>query len=235
MQFLKRVLFRFHSRFFRRLFRFLFWFGLCMILFVFFADWRIRDRSSDFIYNDCDSIPYNKVGVLLGTSKKLAGGRTNLYFQYRIEAAVELFTAGKIDYVLVSGDNGSKYYNEPLDMKKALISHGIPSERIILDYAGFRTFDSMVRAKEVFGQQSFTVISQKFHVERAVYIGTRMNYDVVGYAAKDVSKYYGLKTRFREKLARVKVYIDFLSGATPKFLGDTIHIPDVPSGSIINE
>ena len=115
------------------------------------------------------------------------------------------------------------------------ISHGIPSERIILDYAGFRTFDSMIRAKEVFGQQSFTVISQKFHVERAVYIGKRMKYDVVGYVAQDVSKYYGLKTKIREKLARVKVHLDFLLGATPKFLGDTIHIPDIYSADTISE
>ncbi len=215
--------------------RLLFWLGVLSVLFIVFADWRVRVRYEKFIYTECDSIPFNKVGLLLGTSKKLSDGRENLYFTYRIEAAADLFSAGKIEYVLVSGDNGTKYYNEPLDMKKALISHGIPSERIILDHAGFRTFDSMVRAKEIFGQQSFTVISQRFHVERAVYIGKHLNYDVVGFAARDVPKYTGLKTKMREKFARVKVFLDFLFSAKPKFLGDTIHIPEADAKKLLSE
>jgi SanA protein len=196
---------------------------------VFFADWRIRSVSSDLIFNAADSISYNKVGLVPGTARLLPGGRENLYFKYRIEAAVELFETGKIDFILVSGDNGTKYYNEPLDMKRELLKRGVPKDRIYLDYAGFRTYDSMIRANKIFGQSSLTVISQKFHIQRAVFIGKKLNMDVIGYEARDVSKHYGFKTRLREKFARVKVFIDFLFGTNPRFLGDAIEIPDVKS------
>lgn len=195
-----------------------------------YSDWRISNKTSEFIFTECDSVPHNKVGLLLGTSEKIRGGRDNLYFQYRINAAAKLFSENRIDYILVSGDNSTIYYNEPMAMKKALVKKGIPSERIYLDYAGFRTYDSMVRAEKIFGQTAFTVISQEFHVERAVFIGRKLKLDVVGFIADDVSRHYGFKTRMREKFARVKVFLDFIFGVKPKFLGDRIEIPDSETG-----
>ena len=104
---------------------------------------------------------------------KLKNGNNNLYFDYRILAAVELYKAGKIKYILISGDNRKKDYNEPEEMKKALIQKGVPAKFIYLDYAGFRTLDSVVRAKEVFGQNQLTIISQRFHNERAIYLAEK--------------------------------------------------------------
>lgn len=116
-------------------------------------------------YSNTESIPYNKVGLLLGTSKYLKSGRLNLYFEYRILATETLYKSGKIEYVVIIGDNSIKEYNEPQDVKEELIKNGIPENKIFLNFAGFRTFDSVYRMKEIFGQSNFTVISQKFHTQ----------------------------------------------------------------------
>lgn len=190
------------------------------IVLIYFANSRIDSYGKSFVYDSLDKIPKNKVGVILGTSKKLADGRQNLYFRFRIEAAVRLYNAGKIKYILVSGDNGLKYYNEPMDMKKALVEQGIPKEVIYLDYAGFRTLDSVIRCHKVFGQNSFTIISQEFHNKRAIYIGKSYDLDVIGFNARDVIGSSALKTQLREKLARVKVFIDlYILNTKPKYLG----------------
>ena len=184
----------------------------------------INKTTEKQIYSDVNLIPHNRVGVILGTSKYLSSGRLNLYFAHRIDAAVELYKAGKVDFFVASGDNSRKDYNEPLDMKNALVSRGVPESIIFLDYAGFRTFDSIVRMNKIFGQQSFTVISQEFHNQRAIYIANRLGLNVVGFNAQDVALYAGFKTRVREKFARVKVFIDFWVGREPRFLGESIEI-----------
>jgi SanA protein len=109
-------------------------------------------------------------------------------------------------------------------MKQELINNGIDSTKIYLDYAGFRTFDSMILVKEIFGQEKVTVISQHFHNERAIYIASKFGIDAVGFDAQDVENCYGKKTMLREKFARVKVFVDFLVGTEPKFLGEKIEI-----------
>lgn len=197
---------------------------LSIILILFIIDKIISFKSENYIYNQTQNIPYNRVGLLLGTSKKLNNGWNNLYFSYRIQAAKQLYDAGKVHIFVVSGDNSRKEYNEAQDMKDDLIALGIPSDSIYLDFAGFRTLDSVVRMKEIFGQNKFTIISQKFHNERAILIARHYNLDVVGFNAKDVNSYYGFKTMAREKLARVKVFLDFLTGKKPKYLGDKIQI-----------
>jgi SanA protein len=154
----------------------------------------------------------------------MGDGSINQYFGNRIIATVELFKAGKIKYILVSGDNGSKGYNEPLDMKNELIQNGIPDAVIYLDYAGFRTFDSVIRANKIFGQTKIISISQKFHNERTVFIARKYNIEAFGYNAKDVDAYMGFKTNVREVFARVKVFVDIMSNKEPKFLGDKIKI-----------
>ena len=188
------------------------------------ADNIIKSASKNFLYNDIAEIPENEVGVVLGTSKYLSNGQINLYYKYRIDAAVELYKAGKIKYIVVSGDNSRKNYDEPTQMKSDLIANGVPENVIYLDYAGFRTWDSMVRMKEIFSQNKFTVISQHFHNERAVYLAHRYGLKVVGFNAKGVDKYYGFKTNLREKFARVKVFVDFFTNKQPKFLGEKVSI-----------
>ena len=153
--------------------------------------------------------------MLLGTSPVLADGRSNLYFTHRIRAAAELYRAGKVRYIIASGDNRKHGYNEPEAMKAALIAQGIPAERIIPDYAGIRTLDSVLRARSIFGQPSYIIVSQKFHNERAVYL-----------ARAHGIRAGGFKTRVREYGARMKMYLDLLTGKQPKHGGETIALPD---------
>lgn len=183
---------------------------------------HISKRSAEYLYDNVDLVPHNHVGLVLGTSEKVRGGQPNLYFVNRIKAAAELYHNGKVDRLLVSGDNGTVYYNEPWVMRKALIAAGVDSSHITLDYAGFRTLDSMVRGKAVFGQQRFTVISQRFHTERAVFIARRKGIEAIGYNAADVGVQRGFRTQLREKAARIKVFFDLALGVEPRFYGAPI-------------
>lgn len=198
--------------------------GILSLIGIFGADRLVEKSASDKVFNSTKEIPHNKVGLFLGTGKVLSNGRINLYYKYRIDAAVKLFKAGKIDFILVSGDNSTKDYDEPSTIKEDLIKKGIPSSKIYLDYAGFRTLDSVVRCKEIFGQNSITIISQQFHNERAIYIAKRKDIEAVGFNAKDVNVHYGFKTRLRERFARVKMVLDLIFGKKPKFLGEKIEI-----------
>lgn len=193
-------------------------------LFIFFANYSIGKSAESKVFSETANIEKNKVGLVLGTAKHLKSGHLNLYFKYRIDATVKLYKAGKIEFVLVSGDNGNTEYDEPTDFKEALVERGIPAEKIYLDYAGFRTLDSVVRAKEIFGQEKITIISQQFHNERAIFLAEKKGIDALGFNAQDVSGRYGLKVRLREYLARTKVFIDIVLGVKPKFLGDKIEI-----------
>lgn len=192
---------------------------------LYFCNRTIERSARGKLFSDVGHVPYNRVGLLLGTAKYLSSGYTNYYYTYRIEAAAQLLKAGKIKYLIISGDNSRHDYNEPELMKQDLVQAGIDSNLIYLDYAGFRTFDSMIRLKEIFSQDSVTVISQQFHNERALFIASREGIAAIGFNAQDVGKSYGWKTSLREKFARVKVFVDYLTAAKPKFLGEKISIP----------
>lgn len=192
---------------------------------ILISDYWVKQSSKKLIYDDLKRIPYNQVGLVLGTIKELENGNINLYFKYRIDAAEKLYKANKVKYLIVSGDNSRDGYNEPEDMKDSLIKRGIPEDKIFSDFAGLRTLDSIVRAKEIFDQSSFTVISQKFHNERAIFIAQRKGLDLVGFNAKDVNTFKSLKVKIREYLARVKVIIDiYITNTQPKFLGEKVKI-----------
>ena len=194
------------------------------VLFVWWANHKIETETKNFVSYDIQKLPNEKVGLLLGTSKILKSGWKNLYFFNRIDAAEQLYKSGKIKYILISGDNSTKDYSEPEDMQAELLKRGIPADKIVLDFAGFRTLDSVVRAKEIFGQNSFIIISQKFHNERAIFLARKYGIEAYGFNAKDVNKYFGLKTKIREYFARVKVFVDFTLGVEPKFGGEKILI-----------
>ncbi len=186
----------------------------------------INDNASGKLYTDTAAIPFNKVGILLGTSKYITPQYINPYYAYRIQATTKLLKSGKIKYIVVSGDNSRKDYNEPQQMQQDLMAAGIDSSVIFLDYAGFRTFDSMVRLEKIFGQTSVTVISQQFHNERAIYIAGKYGISAIGFNATDVPDAQGFKTQLRERFARVKMFLDFWFDAKPKFLGEKVVIPD---------
>jgi len=199
---------------------------LSAVIAIIICEKIITNNSRGKLYTEINSIPFNKVGLLLGTSKYLKGGGLNPYYVFRIEATVKLIKGVKIKYVIISGDNGTKEYNEPKMMRNDLIKSGIDSACIFLDYAGFRTFDSMVRLQEIFGQKSVTVISQQFHNERAIYTANRLGISAIGFNATDLTNSQGFKVQFREKFARVKVFLDFIFGNHPKYLGSRIAIPN---------
>jgi len=194
---------------------------IVLIGFIVVSNWVIISSAKQSIYNSVVKTPSgNKVALLLGTSRYRAGGTTNLYFQYRINTAVELYRIGKIKHIIVSGDNRVENYNEPKQMQIVLMSRGIPESAITLDYAGFRTLDSVVRCKKVFGQTKFIIISQKFHVERALFIAHKYDIDAIGFAAKDPPQKYSTRTKIREIFAKTKAVIDlYLINKKPKFLG----------------
>lgn len=195
-----------------------------LLLSIYTADKVIKRNAVSKVYVSVNKIPKNKVGLLLGTSKYLSSGNINLYYKYRLDAALKLFKGGKVDFIVVSGDNSRKGYDEPTDFKNDLIKNGVPESNIFLDYAGFRTLDSVVRIKEIFGQKSVTIISQEFHNQRAIYLAENFKLKAIGFNAKGIVGKYGLKVKLREYLARVKVFVDILFGVNPKFLGDKIII-----------
>jgi SanA protein len=176
-------------------------------------------------YSDVELIPHRHVGLLLGCPKQLSNGSPNLFFKNRIDAATELYQHEKVDYLILSGDNHSHAYDEPTDMRDALLNRGIPADRIYLDYAGFRTLDSVVRAKEIFNQDTITVISQRFHNQRAIFLAGHRGIDAIGFNAPEVEFRYSFKTRCREQFAKVKAVLDvYLFHKQPHFLGQKVII-----------
>ncbi|MFK5970898.1 MAG: ElyC/SanA/YdcF family protein [Candidatus Marithrix sp.] len=183
-------------------------------------------QTQDRLYSDINTVPTKKIALLLGTVKRLKHGDINSYFQYRIDATVKLYKAGKVSHILASGSNHTSYYNEPIDMQKALIARGIPVQAITLDYAGFRTLDSVVRCKEIFSQEDdIIIVSQPFHNKRALFISDYYNIKAIGFNAKDVPLRNDIKTPIREYLARFKAVLDlYILKTQPKFLGEKVKI-----------
>lgn len=200
-------------------------FALFVIGILVYANWEIPRSTRGYVYDNTNDIPKQKTALVLGASKYIRGGYPNPYFTYRIQAAKALYDAGKVEAFVMSGDNGHETYNEPEDMKDALVKLGVADSIIYLDYAGFRTLDSVVRMKEIFGQDSFIVVSQRFHNERAVFLAQHYGLTVYGYNAKDVGLgRVSYKTILREKFARVKVFLDILLNKQPRFLGEPVEI-----------
>lgn len=185
---------------------------------VFICNRWVRERAEGKTFSDLNKVPFRETGLLLGTSRLLDNGSINPYFSYRVEAAAELYLAGKVRKIIVSGDNHVKGYDETTDMRNALVLLGVPDSCIISDFAGFRTLDSMLRCRDVFGRHSVTVISQQFHNERALFIASSCGMDAVAYNARDVDKSFGWTTRLREYLARVAAVMDvYVLHTGPKF------------------
>ena len=194
---------------------------LSAVVLVAFSNTVILGSSQGRLYSEIDSIPYNQIGLLLGTSPYMRDGSANPFFVNRIDAAVRLYEAGRIDMILASGDNRYRDYDEPAYMRDALIERGVPVDRIIVDIAGYRTLDSVVRAGSVFGWTRFTIISQEFHNHRALFIADRSGLDAIAFIADDVAGYTGLHQSLREHLARTLAVLDvYLLGTEPRETGE---------------
>jgi len=194
---------------------------IIFVIVVLAIDIYVSDSAKGRIYNSIDKVPKRGVALVLGTAKYIRKGKINYFYKYRIDAAVKLYKARKVKAILVSGDNATKYYNEPLRMKRDLIKRGIPKNKIYLDYAGFRTLDSILRAKEIFGLKKYIIVSQKFHLQRALFIAEKNGVDAIGFVAKDIPRTAAaFKMRMREYAARVKAFLDiYILHTTPKFFG----------------
>ncbi|HUJ12016.1 MAG TPA: ElyC/SanA/YdcF family protein [Verrucomicrobiae bacterium] len=186
----------------------------------------IVSSSKPRAFDDVSKVPARDVGLVLGTSRTTADGRwSNPHFTHRIEAAAALYHAGKVKRLIVSGDNHVKGYDEPTDMRDALVAAHVPIEAIALDYAGFRTLDSVVRAKKIFGQTRLTVVSEAFHNYRALFICRRYGIDAVAFNARPVSLPTSRWPAVREWLARVKVVLDlYVLHTHPRFLGPPVQL-----------
>lgn len=193
---------------------------LAGLLFTAGANAYIVYRNSDRLYTDVATVPVREVGLVLGTSRYLANGQPNLHFANRIAAAAALYHAGKVRHLLVSGDHHRAYYNEPAMMTAALLAAGVPASAITRDEAGLRTLDSVVRAQEIFGVTSCTIITQRFHNTRALEIARAHHFDAIGFCAADPAYPDSVGPQMREVLARVAAVLDlYVLHRQPHFLG----------------
>lgn len=179
---------------------------LAGVLSLWMSQKQIVLQTENQIYTTIEAVPFRPYGLVLGTSKNGKNG-LNPYFKNRMDATLLLYKAQKIDSIIVSGDNSRDNYNETQDMTDYLVENGIPESKIIRDFAGFRTLDSVVRAKKVFGCDSLIIISQEFHNQRALYIANYYGIQAIAYNAKDGSSSLNL-THIREYLAKFLVLID---------------------------
>lgn len=197
--------------------------NIILFLLLIIIDQAIGFYVRQQIYTDINKLPHRPYGLVLGTAKYVARNTPNLYYQYRLQAAEKLYKQNKVDYLLLSGDNRTLQYNEPRTMYRDLRKMGIPTEFLYMDYAGFRTLDSVIRANQVFQAHSITIISQKFHCERALFIANYYHIDAICFAA-DYPQQYGL-VRIREAFARVLLLWDLFSQKSPYFLGEPEPLP----------
>lgn len=202
--------------------------GIALVLVVLVAcHVTVMRAASGRLFDAATAVPDQRVGLVLGCTKKLRGGWSNPFFTTRIRAAAELYRAGKASVLIVSGDNHHEGYDEPTDMKTALIEAGVPENKITCDYAGFRTLDSVVRAKKVFGQDRITIVSQPFHNERAIYLARCNGIDAIALNAQDVKFEWALKIYIREVFARVKAVLDVnVLHTQPHFLGEPVKVAE---------
>jgi SanA protein len=196
-----------------------------LIALTIMADYFVGGSGGGEFYSELKELPRTEAALVLGTAKFATNGRPNLFYMPRLEAAARLYLVGKVRGIVVSGDNATRSYNEPQTMKKDLIKLGVPREHITCDYAGLRTLDSVVRMSRVFGVDRYTVVSQPFHVKRALYLAKSHGHSAVGFGARDVPRGYGVKVRLRETLARLMALIDVnILNRAPKFLGDPVPV-----------
>jgi SanA protein len=198
--------------------------GLAFALLLSVYYW-VSASSQGHIFTDISSLPYRPVALVPGTSHLTRQGAPNPFFHSRMDAAASLYQSGKVKHLILSGDNRTEYYNEPQRMREELIRRGIPEEALTLDYAGLRTFDSVIRCKEIFGQEQVVIVSQRFHNERALFIARRRGMDAIAFNAEDASLRNNLRPYLREFLARVQTVLDlFVLDTQPRHLGEKVEI-----------
>jgi len=213
--------------------KFLKWLIVLLVLLGLLYSWlrynndAIATDAKPFIYHSIDKVPTKKAALVLGSAKYLNNGHINYFYKYRINAAAELFNTGKVKAIIVSGDNGSKEYDEPTMMRDDLMAQGVPEKYITLDFAGFRTLDSIFRAESIFDLEDYIIVSQEFHLERAIYIAHQEGQKVIGFVAKDFKNtLWAKRMEQRELLARAKAFFDLnIWNREPRYYGKKENVP----------
>ena len=202
------------------MFKWLSWGIVLLLLFIGLTNIFVLSNSKGKIKNDLKELKDSRTALVLGTSKSTRYGTDNLFFTDRMQAAAELFHSGKVKHLIVSGDNRTVYYNEPQDMLEALEKLGVPSSTITLDYGGLRTLDSVIRCREVFGQEDIIIVTQKFHAYRAVFIASKFNIQAQAYSANFDSQ-ISTQLLMREIVARSLAFLDiYILNRSSKYLGE---------------
>lgn len=191
---------------------------------------HIHSATEEVIFENGEDVPDVFTAIVLGASVR-SNGNLSMMLEDRVKSAYQLYKDGKVKRFLLSGDNGSKNYNEPQAMKEYLINLGVPEEDIFLDYAGFDTYDSMYRASSIFNVKDAVVVTQKFHLPRAIYISQKLGLNYYGLIGdKHIYQREGANQR-RELLANVKAYSELLMDKEPTYLGSQIPIDGPPQST----
>ena len=188
------------------------------------AERRLEAQSAPFMIDDPVRLPTIEVALVLGAAPIGPEGGPNRYFEYRLDAAAALWHARKVKYLLVSGDNRRKDYDEPSAMREGLIRRGVPPEAIYRDFAGLRTLDSVLRAQSIFGQKRLIVVSQRFHLSRAIFLARDAGIEAWGFEARDVVRAYSLLTELRRYPSALRAYFDVWFDTAPRHAGKPIAI-----------
>ncbi len=197
--------------------------ALLTIILIFLLNLQTESKGLSYIYADINKIPPCQTVLILGASVYKNSIMSDM-LKDRANTAIELYKLGKAQKILVSGDNRAKNYNESATVNNYLLGQGIPKEDIFLDFAGFDTYDSLYRAKDIFKVKSLIISTQKFHLPRAIFIAKGLGIESYGVMA-DKHQYKNIEFNIgRELLATVKAYFDVYFDAKPTFLGEPIPI-----------
>lgn len=196
-----------------------------VVLLVVLCNVWIIATTAGRVYRDINQVPENDICLVLGTAKYVRKGEINQHFQNRIVAAARLYHAGKVRHLIVSGDNAERWHDEPSAMKTSLEALGVPAKAITRDYAGLRTLDSVVRAKRVFGQEKFTIVSDEFHTYRALFISDHHGIKAIAFSSENVPVKDAFRSQVREIIARVRAVLDiYLWNTRPQVEGPPVEI-----------
>jgi SanA protein len=198
--------------------------ALLVMLLAWVAERRLEALADACLSTEPSRLPDTDVALVLGAAPIGPEGGPNRYFEYRLDAAAALWQAGKVKYLLVSGDNRQPDYDEPTAMRDGLIKRGVPAQAIYRDFAGVRTLDSVLRAQSVFGQQRLIIVSQRFHLARALFLAREAGLDACGFEARDVDRPYSVFTTLRRYPSALRAYWDVWFDTPPRHTGPSIAI-----------
>jgi SanA protein len=198
--------------------------AIALALLAWTAQRRLETLAAPFVMSDASRLPATEVALVLGAAPIGPEGGPNRYFEYRLDAAAALWREGKVHYLLVSGDRRRPDYDEPSAMRAGLVARGVPAERIYRDFAGVRTRDSTLRASDVFGQKRLIVVSQPFHLARAIFLARQEGMEAWGLTARDVDRPYSILTTLRRYPSALRAYYDVWFDTPPRHGGKPVAI-----------